>query len=343
MATDAEPHAQVRTPGQDALAAFARDFDVASPRVAMLAACERLRQRVSQAGRAPGLDAYLRAFGLRVLETPIPTAGRLDYEDGRYLIRVQRAADGEAPRPPTVLRPAEATSRQRFSIAHEIGHALLLESLGRQPEHLPELHDPAIWPELERLCDQAAAELLVPLDDFLRAVAQIGCSPRAVERLSEGFRVSSDVILLRFLAAGARSISLWKVQPVSDRLGAVSATIVRAFQAGRAPRLDPGTPSTVLSPDVVLQVACGGRADAPSVDVVPRASRWQLAAIADGGSAKSSPFELVQLGWLDDEEAAARVPAPAALGAQVTLLLLPVQAASPATPLWSALVPAVRP
>ena len=244
----------------------------------------------------PGLDAYLRAFGLRVLETPIPTAGRLYYEEGRYVIRdaVRRRWGGPA--------PANGAPSRRG--------------------------------------DQPAAELLVPLDDFPRAVAQIGCSPRAVERLSEGFRVSSDVILLRFLAAGARSISLWQVRPEPDRPESVSASIVRAFQAGRAPRLDPGTPSTVLSPDVVLQVACGGRADAPSVDVVPRASRWQLAAIADGGSAKASPFEPVQLGWLDDEEPAVHA---AALGAQVTLLLLPVQAATTATPLWSALVPAVRP
>ena len=52
------------------------------------------RCAASQVGWSPGLDAYLRAFGLRVLETPIPTAGRLDYEDGRYVIRVQRAPDG---------------------------------------------------------------------------------------------------------------------------------------------------------------------------------------------------------------------------------------------------------
>jgi hypothetical protein len=277
-----------------------------------------------------------------VLETPIPTAGRLDYEDGRYVIRVQRAADGDAPRPPTALRPADATSRQRFSIAHEIGHALLLESLGRRPEYLPGLHDPSIWPELERLCDQAAADLLVPLDDFLRAIGQIGCSPRAIERLSEGFRVSADVILLRFLAAGAWSISLWQVRPQLDGQGGVSTSVVRAFRAGRAPGLDLGTPSSILSPDVVLQVAWGGRAHAPSVEVAPGATSWRLAAIADGGSVKASPFEPVQLRWLDDD--AADRPSPVSSGrpgsdAQVTLLLFPVRAPADVAPLWNALVP----
>lgn len=234
----------------------------------MRTACARLRRRVSEVGWRPSLDAYLRAFGLSVLETPIPTAGRLDYENGRYVIRVQRAAEGDAPRPPTPLRPTDATGRQRFSIAHEIGHALLLESLGRQPEHLPGLHDASIWPELERLCDLAAAELLVPLDDFLKAVGQVGCSPRAIERLAEGFRVSSDVILLRFLATGARSISLWQVHPSPDGQEAVSATVVRAFRSGRSPDLGPGTASSVLRPDVVLRVACGGRAHVSSVEVM---------------------------------------------------------------------------
>jgi hypothetical protein len=311
----------------------------------MVAACERLRRRVVQEGWTPGLDAYLRAFRLPVLEAPIPTAGRLDYEDGRYVIRVQRALDQAGPRSPTPLRPADATSRQRFSIAHEIGHALLLESLGRRPEHLPGLHDPSIWPALERLCDQAAAELLVPLDDFLRAVGQIGCSPRSIERLSEGFRVSSDVILLRFLAAGARSISLWQVRPQVDGQVTPVASVVRAFRAGRAPAFDPGTPSTVLSPDVVLQVASGGRACATTVKVAGKTSSWRVAAIVDGGPPKASPFEPVQLRWLDDEDSVAPAPAPSGrLGheVQVTLLLLPERFAVEAGPLWTALVPLSR-
>lgn len=307
----------------------------------MAAACERLRQRVLEAGWRPGLDAYLRAFGLSVLEASIPTAGRLDYEDGRYLIRVQRAAEGDVPRPPTALRPADATGRQRFSIAHEIGHALLLESLGRQPEHLAGLHDPSLWPELERLCDRAAADLLVPLTDFVRAVGQIGCSPRAIERLADGFRVSVDVILLRFLGAGARSVSLWQVHPRPERQGALSVSVLRALRAGRAPGLDPGTPSRVVSPDVVLQVASGGRLCVPSVDVALGDASERFAAIADGGAAKASPFEPVQLRWLDDE-APADQPAPISTGrlgidAQATLLLLPERAAADGAPLWEAL------
>lgn len=328
-------------PGRQAFDAFARDFDAATPRAAMRAACARLRQRVVQAGWTPGLEAYLRAFGLPVLEASIPTAGRLDYEAGRYVIRVQRVADGDAPRPPLPLRPADATGRQRFSIAHEIGHALLLESLGRHPDYLPGLADPAIWPDLERLCDQAAADLLVPLDDFLRAVAQIGCSPRSIERLSDGFRVSSDVVLLRFLAAGARSVSLWQVRPDVDRHGALAASVVRSYRSGRAPGLDPGTPSGALSPDVVLQVVCGGRAHTPTIQIASsKSSPYHLAAIADGGPVKETPFEPAQLSWLGDE--ATDTPARSLVGrpgleAHVTLLLLPEQPDAPG-PLWAALI-----
>jgi hypothetical protein len=154
------------------------------------------------------------------------------------------------------------------------------------------------------------------------------------------------VILLRFLAAGARSISLWQVRPQPDRQGAVSATVVRAFRAGRAPGLEPDTPSSVLSPDVVLQVASGGRVHTPDVEVTLGTSSWRLAAIADGGTLKASPFEPVQLDWLDDELPGGLTPAPSGrLGheAQVTLLLLPERAATEAAPLWAALTHAACP
>jgi hypothetical protein len=190
--------------------------------------------------------------------------------------------------------------------------------------------------------------LLVPLGDFVRAVGQIGCSPRAIERLADGFRVSVDVILLRFLVAGARSVSLWQVQPQLDRQGVLSASVVRAFRTGRAPALDPGTPSSVLSPDVVLRVACGGRAQVPSVEVALGDAPWRCAAIADGGAAKASPFEPVQLRWLDDE-APADQPASVLSGrlsheAQVTLLLLlPERSATEGAPLWAACAPPSTP
>ena len=337
--------------GTGALAAFAQSFGVASPRAAMLAACDRLRQRVVQAGWAPGLEAYLRAFGLRVFEAPIPTDGRLDYEDGHYVIRVQRAYDADGPRAPSLLRPADATHRQRFTIAHELGHALLLERLGAQPEHLSGLQDPAIWPELERLCDLAAAELLVPLDEFLRAVGQVGCAPRAIERLAEGFRVSSEVILLRFLAAGARSISLWQVHQSPGQDGAFIATVIRSYRAGQAPGLQPATLSNILTPDLVVQVADSGRVQVPRVQVadggrvqVPRvqvassAAPWRFAAVADGGLPRAAPSDLVQLGWLDDDVPVAPVaaqPPRLATDAHVTLLLFPESAPADGSPLWA--------
>jgi len=304
----------------------------------MRAACDRLRGRVVQAGWAPGLEAYLRAFGLRVLEAPIPTDGRLDYEDGRYVIRVQRAYDTDRPRPPGLLRPADATHRQRFTIAHELGHALLLERLGGQPEHLRGLQDPAIWPHLERLCDRAAADLLVPLDEFLRAVGQVGCSPRAIERLADGFRVSSEVVLLRFLAAGARSISLWQLHQPSGPGEALTATVVRSYRAGQAPGLQPATTSSALSPDLVMQAARGGRVSLPRVQVASSTTPWSFAAVADGGPPRAAPSDLVQLGWLDDDAPVVpAAPPPQRVGtdAQVTLLLFPERAPTENCPLWT--------
>ena len=71
--------------------------------------------------------------------------------------------------------------RQRFTIAHEMGHALL-HKLG---ERLPHTGS-----EVERLCDQFAAEILMPREVFLK---QLG-SRLTIERLFE-LRKMFDVSL----------------------------------------------------------------------------------------------------------------------------------------------------
>ena len=70
------------------------------------------------------------------------------------------ATSAGPPRPPTDLRVADATNRQRFTIAHEIGHAILFKSLSERPEALAGLRDPAnSWADVEALCDVAAGRV----------------------------------------------------------------------------------------------------------------------------------------------------------------------------------------
>ena len=201
------------TPGARALDAFADALEAATPEEAMQRACHSLAQRVAGAGWTPDLSSYVKAFGIRVLEAPITQAGRLDFEPGGYVIRVKPAQSG----PPAHgdLDVAGTHGRQRFSIAHELGHALLMERLADQPTHLNGLHDPQAWSRIEQLCDQAAAELLVPVQAFIASVAREGTDPHAVERMAASYAVSREVILRRFLDLGARSVALWSVRAVA--------------------------------------------------------------------------------------------------------------------------------
>jgi hypothetical protein len=327
-----------------ALARFAEALGVDSPTAAMRFACEQLRQRVREAGWLPGLDAYVRAFGLRVEEGPIPTAGRLDYESGQYVVRVQRtrhrgerAAEtasskaarpsSRSPLPPTELRVSDATNRQRFTIAHEIGHAILIERLSPWPEALAGLREPLAWAEIEALCDVAAGDLLVPLDQFLPLVGRLGISVRGLERLADRFRVALEVIYERLLATGVLSISVWRVSAAAEANEDI-ITLVRVVASLTTD--DTGTVAHIdaasrFTPSLVRRAAQHGHAQSDQLIVWNGDSRLDGAGIAmchaPHGSRSAQPSLL-----------GGSVADAAASDTLVTLLLLRTDA-----PLWGTL------
>src|SRR6266851_6876937 len=202
-------------PGADALKAFSEAFGVATADEAITLACRGLRAQVEAAGWDITLPSFLKAFGLRVLEAPMTQAGRLDFENGRYVIRIKAAeprSRGDQEIDPILLR-----GRQRFSVAHELGHALLLQTLTDCRELLPGLRDPDEWERIESLCDRAAAELLVPMDSFIAGVQRHGVSPESLDGLAQDFAVSREVIFKRFLAGGARTAAIWRVRNIPGK------------------------------------------------------------------------------------------------------------------------------
>jgi hypothetical protein len=77
--------------------------------------------------------------------------------------------------------------RRRFTIAHELGHALLERSGG---------HCPRTGVELEKICDLIATEILLPRASFLRALP----SPLAVDSifsLAQAFKTSLSATAAR--------------------------------------------------------------------------------------------------------------------------------------------------
>jgi hypothetical protein len=123
--------------------------------------------------------------------------------------------------------------RTRFSIAHEIVHALVIKILANDRlvsslDSTPEAHE-----ELERLCDLGAAHLLMPSWLVREHLRTRGLSPAALLQLYDQFLVSRDVLLWgiasalprgsairwRTLARNASEKSTWRVVRSYPRYG----------------------------------------------------------------------------------------------------------------------------
>jgi hypothetical protein len=94
--------------------------------------------------------------------------------------------------------------RLNFTLAHEIGHLFFEDAerkihLRAQDRRLydadPETH------VLERMCDSAASELLMPAPHFERVAQETGFHAAAVPRLADIFRASLEAVALRLLYA----------------------------------------------------------------------------------------------------------------------------------------------
>jgi Zn-dependent peptidase ImmA (M78 family) len=96
--------------------------------------------------------------------------------------------------------------RQRFTLAHELGHLILAE----QVKAVLGCADDAM---LERTCDDLAAELLMPLTELSDFPGLRPQTPSAVRALSLNFDVSLQSIAVRLhqLKLWKRPIGMWRI------------------------------------------------------------------------------------------------------------------------------------
>ena len=91
-------------------------------------------------------------------------------------------------------------SRQNYSCAHEIGHTFLHEleqrPVGDEAE-LRALESSMSGRDKERLCQSAAAELLMPESIFKKYLSRFGVSVTSIEWLAHTFRVSIPATAIR--------------------------------------------------------------------------------------------------------------------------------------------------
>ncbi|MEO7215540.1 ImmA/IrrE family metallo-endopeptidase [Mucilaginibacter sp.] len=91
------------------------------------------------------------------------------------------------------VNAADGKAAQMFTIAHELAHIWIGQSAGFDMQQLLPADDP-----LEKLCDQVAAELLVPADEFTRFWNR---NPD-IQAMARYFKVSPIVLARRALDLG---------------------------------------------------------------------------------------------------------------------------------------------
>lgn len=146
-------------------------------------------------------------------------------------------------------------TRQRFSIAHEIGHTFFPEyhtkPWCRSDGRFRQRNNPD--DQLEFLCDTAAAELLLPRPWFPEDAASVTTGTGLLS-LAQKYGVSRDATLRRFAETHPRVVAAaffsWKLKPTEKavlgesaqgRLFPIDPTLVRQL---RRLRLDYAVPST---------------------------------------------------------------------------------------------------
>lgn len=98
--------------------------------------------------------------------------------------------------PLVFVNAADSKSAQMFTLAHELVH------IWRGESGISDA-DPHSRVPTERFCNAAAAEILVPTDDFVRAWRRTTDVEGEIQRLTRIFKVSAQVVLIRARSAEA--------------------------------------------------------------------------------------------------------------------------------------------
>lgn len=156
-------------------------------------------------GTAPDLLAILNDLGIAYRETSLENgaSGAIEANNGRFTISVNRN---------------DGPQRQRFTIAHEIGHYLLhrdlLEEQGKLHRHTDILfgktsaeNPPSpFWPKHEVQANQFAAALLMPKVSVEKRFEALKSKTDPVTELAREFNVSIKAMSIRLANLGLKPL-----------------------------------------------------------------------------------------------------------------------------------------
>lgn len=112
-----------------------------------------------------------------------------------------------------VINDTDALTRQRFSEAHELIE-LLFSQLATGNAWAARQHGPFRRPTKERLCNQGAAELLMPKRSFLPRLIRLGVSFNSARILAREYLVSTTAALVNMarIGPGQHAVVLWMLK-----------------------------------------------------------------------------------------------------------------------------------
>ena len=196
------------------LAVFCHTYDASTPEEAMIKACNAKITESNSKGWSYDLKNLVEACNSRVIEKDIATHGRLEIEDDGYAIYVSNKIP---------------ESRKRFTIAHELAHILIIETLFHKPKLLKKLRFPAYWNKIESLCNIAADEITVPSNDFVEQIKNFGLSSEGIQKALDYYTMSKDHFFVKFINVFKPSaIALCKSQSKMSGKFTPSITSIRS-------------------------------------------------------------------------------------------------------------------
>lgn len=153
-------------------------------------------RRICEFAGKPTVESAVREVARRLLEGQDPPPTNLDTVFPRVDVRrcfpdpelaiageLRRVEDGFE----IAYNESEPAVRRRFTIAHEIGHAVIERTGPRCPRH---------GRELERICDLIASELLMP-SDVLKDHVRLPVDLAGMSRIASRFDVSLTAVAIR--------------------------------------------------------------------------------------------------------------------------------------------------
>ena len=170
---------------------------------AMLHACEALLFKAGPTNSIK-LEKLLEICNCRIIEKNIQTSGRLEIDDVGFIIYLSKNMPN---------------SRKRFTIVHELAHILVIQGICHKPNLLKSLRQPNIWAQVEKLCDKAAAFILIPEIQFISKIKEYGLSSKGISNVCKFFDISKESFFVRFKDVFKPStIALCRSQKVSHKI-----------------------------------------------------------------------------------------------------------------------------